>query len=77
MVKYLVDLGADVNIQDECGWTPLHEVVKEGNEKIVEYLVEEKGVDFNIKIDHNNLKRKREVGNISKEENVKIVTKNV
>ncbi|RIB25201.1 ankyrin repeat-containing domain protein [Gigaspora rosea] len=40
MVKALINGGADVNIQDNAGLTPLHEAVSAHNYEIVKYLLE-------------------------------------
>lgn len=39
-VKILIESGADVNIQDDTGYTPLHWATKEGYENIVKILIE-------------------------------------
>ncbi|KAI9145202.1 hypothetical protein BKA69DRAFT_547859 [Paraphysoderma sedebokerense] len=38
IVKYLVSIGADINIRDFDDWTPLHFAASEGNLEIVRYL---------------------------------------
>ena len=38
-VRILVNLGADVNMQDEHGWTPLHYCVFAGNMAIMRFLL--------------------------------------
>lgn len=40
MVKFLINLGADVNVEDREGWTPLHATVNCGHEEIAEYLIQ-------------------------------------
>ena len=35
MVKFLVDNNADINAQDNEGWTPLHAAVSVGNLEVV------------------------------------------
>jgi uncharacterized protein len=46
----LVMLKADVNLQDGCGWTPLHRAAMHGYTSIVELLLS-KGADADIQ-DH-------------------------
>ncbi|XP_028395351.1 uncharacterized protein LOC114519425 [Dendronephthya gigantea] len=48
MVKYLVDIGADVNGKKPGGWTVLHDVVTKGTLEMLKYLVEH-GADVNAK----------------------------
>jgi len=43
-VKYLVELGADVNTRDNQGYTPLHHAAARGDNELILYLVE-KGAD--------------------------------
>jgi ankyrin repeat protein len=44
-VKYLVEeLGADVNMRDDGGYTPLHHAAARGDNAVIEYLVS-KGAD--------------------------------
>jgi len=38
-VKVLVEFGADVNAQDETGWTPLHFACNNAHKKIVQFLI--------------------------------------
>ena len=40
IVKKLLELGADVNIKDDRGWTPLHYAVSEGKSEIATLLIE-------------------------------------
>jgi ankyrin repeat protein len=40
LVKYLVELGADVNKENKFNETPLYCACRKGNEKIVKYLIE-------------------------------------
>lgn len=47
MVKFLVEHGADINAQDNEGWTPLHAAACCGNLAIVKYLCQ-KGADLSI-----------------------------
>ncbi len=44
-VKSLIAQGADVNAQDEKGWTPLHAAAGNGHEAVVEILIEQ-GADI-------------------------------
>ena len=39
-VELLVERGADVNCQQYCGTSPLHQAVSEGLEDILSYLIE-------------------------------------
>jgi ankyrin repeat protein len=39
VVQLLVDAGAPVNAQQDKGWTPLHEAVRQGNEAMVRLLL--------------------------------------
>ena len=39
VVQLLVEAGAPVNAQQEKGWTPLHEAVRQGNEAMVRLLL--------------------------------------
>jgi len=48
VVEILVSGGADVNVKDEFGRTPLHRAVVAGNVEIVKLLVS-KGADVNSK----------------------------
>ena len=41
-VQLLVDGGADINCQQYCGTSPLHQAASEGLEDILSYLVEKK-----------------------------------
>lgn len=47
MVRFLCEKGADVNAQDNEGWTPLHAAACCGNLPIVKYLCEH-GADISI-----------------------------
>lgn len=47
MVRFLCEHGADVNAQDNEGWTPLHAASCCGNVGIVKYLCEN-GADLAI-----------------------------
>lgn len=47
IIKYLIEFGADVNILNEDGDTPLHYASMEGHLEIVKYLIES-GADVNI-----------------------------
>ncbi|TMW41096.1 hypothetical protein DOY81_013824, partial [Sarcophaga bullata] len=40
MVEFLVEQGADINRQDNEGWTPLHATASCGFVSIARYLVE-------------------------------------
>ncbi|KAK6315297.1 hypothetical protein J4Q44_G00148260 [Coregonus suidteri] len=46
-VKELLDQGADPNLKDNAGWTPLHEACNLGHQGVVEVLVERGGVLLN------------------------------
>jgi len=52
VVKYLIEHGANVNIQDSYGHTPLHNAAACGYLNIVKYLVES-GADVNALDNHN------------------------
>lgn len=47
-VKFLIELGADVNKKDRLGWTPLHYAVSEGYVDICEYLLQN-GADCSVR----------------------------
>jgi ankyrin repeat protein len=47
-MKLLLDKGADVNVKDGRGWTPLMEAANRGHSEIVRLLLE-KGADVNLK----------------------------
>jgi len=48
VVKYLVDKGANPNIQNIAGWTALHYAAFMGQPRVVKYLIDN-GADVNIK----------------------------
>ncbi|KAK9758417.1 hypothetical protein K7432_017825 [Basidiobolus ranarum] len=48
LCKYLISAGADVNIQDAEGWTPLHCATAEGHMEIIQFLLDVDGIDVNI-----------------------------
>lgn len=47
-VQSLLDQGHPVNIQDNAGWTPLHEACNHNRFEVVEVLVEAKNADLNV-----------------------------
>jgi len=47
-VKYLIELGADVNVRDYNAWTPLHNAAATGNNELILLLVEH-GADVKAK----------------------------
>ena len=48
VVKQILDQGViDVNEKDGVNWTPLHHAIQGGNLDVVQYLVDEKGANFN------------------------------
>ena len=47
MVKFLIENNADLNPQDNDGWTPLHASVSVGNLDVAKYLIS-KGAKLNI-----------------------------
>lgn len=47
-VRFLVELGADVNKLDRFGWAPLHYAASEGYEDICSYLLQ-KGADCRVR----------------------------
>ena len=49
LIKYLVELGLDINKESKNGWTPLHIACQKGHIAVVKYLVEQ-GVDINKQI---------------------------
>ena len=40
MVRDMIDAGADVNLCDKCGNSPLHEAVERGNLRMVRILLD-------------------------------------
>jgi len=48
IIKYLIDLGADINSKDNYCRTPMLNACSKGNESVVKYLVK-LGVDINKK----------------------------
>lgn len=48
LVKFLLESGADLNMVDDDGWTPLHYASRHGNFEIIELLLD-LGADINIK----------------------------
>jgi len=67
MVKLLVERGADINIQDESGNTPLHYAAVNGKKDVVRFLLDNKadaGI-VNVKeqkaIDYSNIKGFNEI----------------
>jgi prolyl 4-hydroxylase len=48
-LQRILDINADlVNVRDKNGWTPLHEAVRKGNEKLVELLLD-RGAEVNAR----------------------------
>ncbi|WP_342255958.1 ankyrin repeat domain-containing protein [Spiroplasma endosymbiont of Poecilobothrus nobilitatus] len=47
MVKFLIDNGADVNLQDKDGSIPLHLTMIENNKEMVKFLIDN-GADVNL-----------------------------
>ena len=47
-VRALVDHGADVMYKDDDGWTALHMAVMNGNNRALEMLLNQPGVDINV-----------------------------
>jgi len=48
IIKYLVDNGADINIQEpRAGWSPLHMAISEGKTDVVEYFINQ-GINWNM-----------------------------
>jgi ankyrin repeat protein len=54
MVKFLVDNNADINAQDNEGWTPLHAAVSVGNLDVAKYLIS-KGASLSMCNNDNDL----------------------
>lgn len=48
-VKFLLDLGADVNAKNQYGDTALYSAIIKNNKEIVELLLNQPGIDINIK----------------------------
>lgn len=48
IVELLIEKGADLDLADETGSTPLHKACKRGNLKLVKFLIE-KGANLNLK----------------------------
>lgn len=48
-VKALIKEGADINASAKDGTTPLHSHIKRGNYNIVRHLIEQKGIELNLK----------------------------
>lgn len=67
MVKLLIEAGANINIQDESGNTPLHYSAANGKKDVVKYLLENKADAsiVNVKeqkaIDYSNVKGFNEI----------------
>ena len=49
-LKYLINKGADINVQSKVNTSVLHAAVSGYNVDIAKYLIEEKGMDVNLKI---------------------------
>jgi ankyrin repeat protein len=52
-VKFLAENGADLNFQDNDGYTPLHHAAQERHSLIAEFLVKS-GADIEIRDEHGN-----------------------
>jgi len=50
MVRYLVQNGADVNMANDAGWTPIMTAARTGNREIIGYLLDE-GADLSARTD--------------------------
>ena len=67
MVKLLIEAGANINIQDESGNTPLHYSAANGKKDVVKYLLDNKADAsiVNVKeqkaIDYSNVKGFNEI----------------
>jgi len=47
IVKYIIALGADINIENKNNEIALFETCSSGNKAVVKYLIEEHGADLN------------------------------
>lgn len=45
-LKAMIDAGANINLQNRYGWTPLHIAIRRDRREMVRYLIE-KGADIN------------------------------
>ncbi|MCJ1387554.1 hypothetical protein MMC18_000397 [Xylographa bjoerkii] len=50
VVRVLLSNGADVNQQNDDGWTALHEAAKEGHVELVRQLIEEHNADLGLRL---------------------------
>jgi ankyrin repeat protein len=51
MAKNFLRKGANINVKDNNGWTPLHEATLNGHKQLVDLLIKN-GADINAEVGH-------------------------
>ena len=47
MVKFLIEKGANLDLENKAGWTPLTKAIDCNKQEIIEFLID-KGADLNL-----------------------------